>query len=140
MIAASGNWQGSRMDVGTAILIAGLACQLATFTFFLVVLTLFCLRVSGGHDGRSGSQEVSGSAKDYGFNPLVKQVIRGMWVAGILVEVSVFASPQPPLPCTNSAHDRFDQFTEQLSLAQASRAIPSNMNGRSGCSRLYRYG
>lgn len=40
-IMASGNWPGSRKDAGTAILIAGLACQLATFTLYLVVLTLF---------------------------------------------------------------------------------------------------
>ena len=88
-IAASGNWQGSLKDAGTAILIVGLACQLATFTVYLVVLTLFCLRVRGGHDGRSEGQENSrNGGRDYGFNPLTLNIVKGMWIASVLVEVS----------------------------------------------------
>jgi len=106
---ASGNWQGSRKDAGTAILITGLACQLATFTLYLVVLTLFCLRVGAGSDGRKGNQEISRSGRDYGFNPLVKQVIRGMWIASILVEVSVLL--RLDLSCHELIHPVIDPIS-----------------------------
>ena len=98
-VAASGNWEGSQKDAGTAILIAGLGCQLATFTIYLVVLTLFCLRVGGGKEEASEGQEMSGNGaaggmrRDYGFNPLVKQVVRGMWIASVLVEASFDSRP-----------------------------------------------
>ncbi|KAK5939988.1 hypothetical protein PMZ80_007406 [Knufia obscura] len=80
---------GSRKDTGRAILMVGLGCQLATFTVFMVVLGLFCLRVRGGHEGEGGIKGVGGgNERDYGFNPLVKQVVKGMWIASVLVEVS----------------------------------------------------
>lgn len=40
-IASSGNWKGKMADVGNNVLIVGLAIQLATFTFFVVIVSKF---------------------------------------------------------------------------------------------------
>lgn len=87
-IAASANWEGESKSVGENVLIAGLAAQLATFTVYMVVLLLFCLRVSAGKSGNFVDGEGSEGARKYGFNPLVKQVVRGMWIASAFVEVN----------------------------------------------------
>jgi len=73
-IASSGNWQGNLEIVGTNVLLFGLCLQLATFSGFLVILWSFVRRV--------------GQCKETGLNPCVKRVIRGVWVAGFLVQVS----------------------------------------------------
>lgn len=73
-IAASGNWQGSSRTAGIDVLLVGLALQLATFTFFLVITWRFVCRV----------RIVVGG----GFEPNLKKMLTGVWVAAILVEVS----------------------------------------------------
>jgi hypothetical protein len=72
-IAASGNWQGSSKTAGVDVLLVGLALQLATFTIFLVVTWQFMCRlrmVDGG-----------------GFEPSLKKMLTGVWIAAIFVEV-----------------------------------------------------
>lgn len=67
----------------------GLSVQLATFTLFIVILALFCLRVQRGH-GEGNEllrRDANVTDRDFGFNPLVKLVVRGMWIASVLVEV-----------------------------------------------------
>lgn len=102
-IAASGGWTGSQKTLGTNVLIFGLAAQLATFTMYMVVLGLFCRRVGSGHvegigNDRDSPRRASFSheherskeaSREFGFNPLVKQVVKGMWIASVLVEVSI---------------------------------------------------
>lgn len=92
-IAAGGDWQGPKKDAGTNVLTIGLAAQLATFTLYLLILALFCYRVQSGHE--SNRQEEQTRVKDnrtvrrdFGFNPLVKQVVKGVWIASILIHVS----------------------------------------------------
>lgn len=85
-------------------MIFGLAAQLVTFTVYLVVFTLFCLKVRSGRaeDKRAEIQVIGVDAgdtdhgmvdepnsRDFGFNPLVKQVVKGIWIANVLVEVSL---------------------------------------------------
>lgn len=104
-IAASGNWTGHKKDTGTKVMLLGLVGQLVTFTVYLAVFTLFCLKVWSGkaeekraqvqvvgvsEDSSSGEVEEH-YGRDFGFNPLVKQVVKGMWVASVLVEVSLSA-------------------------------------------------
>ncbi|EXJ67445.1 uncharacterized protein A1O5_09458 [Cladophialophora psammophila CBS 110553] len=73
-IASSGNWEGDLKTVGTNVLLVGLSLQLATFSVFLVVLARFVRRVS-----RVG--------KDAGWDPRVKKVVWGVWIAGFWVQV-----------------------------------------------------
>jgi RTA1 like protein len=73
-IAASGNWQGSSRTAGIDVLLVGLALQLATFTFFLVVTWRFVCRL----------RLVEGES----FNPGLKKMLTGVWIAAIFVEVS----------------------------------------------------
>lgn len=98
-IAASNHWQGETDKIGTNVLIFGLAAQLATFTLFIIVLALFCQRVSsgrgegdGGNTRSDGLLSGGGSAREktreFGFNPLHKQVVKGMWIAAVFIEVS----------------------------------------------------
>jgi len=107
-IATSGNWEGKSKEVGQNVLIVGLAMQLATFTIHMVVLLLFCIRVSAGKSDTKGEGEFrrrdgftdgdgngNGTEREFGFNPLVKQVVKGMWIASVLVEVSLFFLPRP---------------------------------------------
>jgi len=73
-IAASGNWQGNSRTVGVDVLLVGLALQLATFTFFLVVTWRFVCRV------RVTAKPV--------FNTNLTKVMTGVWIAAFFVEVS----------------------------------------------------
>lgn len=73
-IASSGNWEGSLKEVGTNVLLVGLALQLATFSTFLLVLGRVVRRVN-----RSRHTE---------FDPRVKKVILGVWIASLFVQVS----------------------------------------------------
>ncbi|KIX03102.1 uncharacterized protein Z518_06652 [Rhinocladiella mackenziei CBS 650.93] len=72
-IASSGNWEGDLKDVGTNVLLVGLALQLATFSVFLVVMARFVGRIR--------------ASKDAGFNPCVKKVILGAWIASLFVQI-----------------------------------------------------
>ncbi|KIW52885.1 hypothetical protein PV05_08498 [Exophiala xenobiotica] len=72
-IASSGNWEGNLKDIGTNVLLVGLALQLATFTVFLLLMGRFVTRVKGN--------------QETGFNPCVKKVILGAWVASFFVQV-----------------------------------------------------
>ncbi|KAJ9503407.1 hypothetical protein H2202_001561 [Exophiala xenobiotica] len=72
-IASSGNWEGDLKDIGTNVLLVGLVLQLATFTIFMVVLARFVKRVQ--------------KLQETGFNPCVKKVILGMWIASFFVQV-----------------------------------------------------
>lgn len=83
-IAASNNWTGETKTLGTNVLIFGLAAQLATFTLYVIVLALFCQRISAGSGGGSDHEK----RREYGFNPLHKQVVKGIWIASVLIEVS----------------------------------------------------
>lgn len=90
---------GSTNDTGTNVLLFGLTIQLATFTFFLGLLFLFGRRVhGGGENGENDEKEPmspNGSAvpanwhhkKAFGMNPLVAEVVRSMWIAGLLMEI-----------------------------------------------------
>ncbi|KAK5052038.1 hypothetical protein LTR84_002842 [Exophiala bonariae] len=71
-IASSGNWEGNLKDVGTNVLLVGLALQLATFSTFLLVLGRVVRRVD--------------RSRDIGFDPRVKKVILGVWIAGFFVQ------------------------------------------------------
>jgi uncharacterized membrane protein len=73
-VAASGDWKGNKKDVGTGILIAGLALQLATFTLFMLVFGTILTRAR--------------KALDAGFNSHVRKWVLGMWIASIFVWVS----------------------------------------------------
>jgi hypothetical protein len=73
-IAASGNWQGGSRTAGIDVLLVGLALQLATFTFFLLVTWRFVCRV----------RIVVGES----LEPNLKKMLTGVWIAAILVEVS----------------------------------------------------
>jgi hypothetical protein len=42
-IASSGNWKGTTVTIGTDVLIAGLATQVATFAFFMTIIIKFHL-------------------------------------------------------------------------------------------------
>ncbi|KAL2863139.1 RTA1 domain-containing protein [Aspergillus lucknowensis] len=75
-IAASGEWEGSLEDIGTGVLIGGLALQLATFSVFLIVVITFHLRALRG-----------GAALEDG---MIK-VIYGIYIAGFFIMVrSIF--------------------------------------------------
>lgn len=78
-IASSGNWEGDLKEVGTNVLLVGLALQLATFSVFLFVLATFVRRVN--------------KSSDSGFNPRVKKVILGVWIAGAFVQVRHLPAP-----------------------------------------------
>jgi RTA1 like protein len=78
-IAASGNWEGSSETAGIDVLLVGLALQLSTFTFFLVVVWQFVCRVRMVEEGS--------------FEPNLKKMLRGVFIAAIFVEVSEM--PQP---------------------------------------------
>lgn len=71
-IASSGNWKGSSVKIGEDVLIGGLALQVATFSFFLVVVWGFHCRA------RLESRE------DNGW----KQVLTGVYASGVLILVS----------------------------------------------------
>ncbi|KAL4868976.1 hypothetical protein BDV12DRAFT_185539 [Aspergillus spectabilis] len=74
-VAAAGEWQGTLEEAGTAILIAGLALQLATFTVFLVVVVKF------HRDG----------AKSFILDEGMVKVIYGVYIAGFFIMVrSIF--------------------------------------------------
>lgn len=79
-IAASGNWEGSSKTAGIDVLLVGLALQLSTFTFFLVVVWQFVCRVRLVEEGN--------------FEPNLKKMLRGVFIASIFVEVSEMR-PQP---------------------------------------------
>lgn len=72
-IASSGNWEGNMKDIGTNVLIVGLALQLATFTVFLTVMARFVRRVI--------------RRRDAGFSPCVKKVMIGANIASCFVQV-----------------------------------------------------
>lgn len=72
-IASSGNWEGNLKDVGTNVLLVGLALQLATFSTFLLVLWRVVHRVD--------------RSREMGFDPRVRKVILGAWIAGFFVQV-----------------------------------------------------
>ena len=72
-IASSGNWEGDLNDVGTNVLLVGLALQLATFSTFLFILWRFIQRVKQTPDAE--------------FSPNAKKVIQGAWIAGVFVQV-----------------------------------------------------
>ena len=73
-VAASGNWQGNLKIVGTDVLLVGLALQLATFTFFLLVTWRFVCRVR--------------ALNTIEFDIATKRVLKGVWIASAFVEVS----------------------------------------------------
>ncbi|KAJ9623768.1 hypothetical protein H2204_011060 [Knufia peltigerae] len=72
-IASSGNWEGNLKDVGTNVLLVGLALQLATFTVFLTVMVRFVRRVT--------------RSRDTDFSPCVKKVVIGANIASCFVQV-----------------------------------------------------
>lgn len=78
-IASSGNWEGDLKNVGTNVLLVGLALQLATFTTFLCVSWCFVRRVRAVNGGKGGQSS--------GLTPGVQMVVKGVWVAGAFVQV-----------------------------------------------------
>lgn len=96
-IASSGNWEGDLKDVGTNVLLVGLALQLATFTAFLGMSGCFVRRVKIVHGGKGGQSS--------GLEPGVQVVVRGVWGAGAFVQVcivdmSCFGFHVPSCGCT----------------------------------------
>lgn len=84
----------ARRNMGINILITGLVAQLGTFSLCLIVLTLFCRRVQAGSEScrnKGGNYSLAGVSpkRDFGFNPLVKQVMKGVWIASASVQVGL---------------------------------------------------
>ena len=88
-IAASAGWKGDKATLGKDLLLIGLVAQLTTLTLFLIVLGMFCVRVKGGHREEHDLSRTNSdfAGRDFGFNPLAKEVVKGMWIAGVLLEV-----------------------------------------------------
>lgn len=143
-IASSGNWEGSLKEVGTNVLLVGLALQLATFSTFLLVLGRVVQRVN-----RSRHTE---------FDPRVKKVILGVWIASLFVQASTLQSTEhitihaihsPPSPlgfpclsfttCANLSFFlwalRSDPSTASSNSASESTATPSATSGASMSSK-----
>ncbi|KAL2783596.1 RTA1 like protein-domain-containing protein [Aspergillus keveii] len=75
-IAASGEWEGTLLDIGIGVLIGGLALQLATFTVFLIVVIKF-----HSTSNRRGPKLEDGMVK----------VIHGIYISGFFIMVrSIF--------------------------------------------------
>jgi hypothetical protein len=77
-IASSGNWEGDTKEIGVNVLLAGLALQLATFTFYLAFLWRFV----------TVARREPGAMVDHD----VKKVLVGIWVSSAFVQVCL------PLP------------------------------------------
>ena len=106
-IASSGNWEGNTKDIGVNILLVGLALQLGTFTFYLGFLWRFVCRVR--------------KVEEAGFNPCVRKVLTGIWIASAFVQVS--NPPYLPLSLmlmpTDADHipyDRIRPWDQRVSL------------------------
>ncbi|KAJ9497271.1 hypothetical protein H2202_007075 [Exophiala xenobiotica] len=72
-IAGAGSWKGTLRTIGIDVILVGLALQVVTFTGFLTVLAMFQSRVN--------------SMKDVRLQSGAKKVIRGVWIASILVQI-----------------------------------------------------
>ncbi|KAI9374202.1 RTA1 like protein-domain-containing protein [Aspergillus egyptiacus] len=72
-IAAAGEWKGQLEQIGTGVLIGGLALQLATFTVFLIVVIKFHLDAV-----RSDTAALESG---------MREVLRGVYVAGFFIMV-----------------------------------------------------
>jgi RTA1 like protein len=55
-IASSGNWKGSTVTIGTDVLIAGLATQVATFAFFMAIIVRFHVLTRRERDVKAGEK------------------------------------------------------------------------------------
>jgi hypothetical protein len=86
-IAASGEWEGTLLDIGIGVLIGGLALQLATFTLFLIVVIKF-----HSTSNRRGPKLEDGMVK----------VIHGIYIAGffIMVRSPLSRAQQAPILIT----------------------------------------
>ncbi|KAL4994403.1 RTA1 like protein-domain-containing protein [Aspergillus recurvatus] len=72
-IAAAGEWKGTMEDIGTGVLIGGLALQVVTFTVFLSVVVAFHQDIL--RHGEEG----------------MRMVLRGVYIAGLFIMIrSVF--------------------------------------------------
>ncbi|KAL6232439.1 hypothetical protein BDW75DRAFT_19661 [Aspergillus navahoensis] len=72
-IAAAGEWKGTLEDIGTGVLIGGLALQVATFTVFLSVVVAFHREIL--RHGEEG----------------MEMVLRGVYIAGLFIMIrSIF--------------------------------------------------
>jgi hypothetical protein len=83
-IASSGNWEGSTLDVGENVLIGGLALQVATFAFFMLVVASLHRRKMVMGVEKGGSGQGSSFRENEGWRP----VLTGVYAAGVLVFVS----------------------------------------------------
>lgn len=72
-IAAGGDWVGDEARIGTNVLLTGLSLQLATFTVFILISTLFIIRVR-----RQNPQALGGG---------VKGLLLGAAIASVFVQV-----------------------------------------------------
>ncbi|KAL2833696.1 RTA1 like protein-domain-containing protein [Aspergillus cavernicola] len=78
-IAAAGEWKGQLDDIGTGVLIGGLALQLATFTMFLIVVVKF-------HRDAARSRAGAGALEEG-----MLKVIHGVYIAGFFIMIrSIF--------------------------------------------------
>ena len=112
-IASSGNWEGNTKEIGVNVLLVGLALQLATFTFYLAFLWQFVCRVR--------------RVEQAGFNPSVRKVIMGIWIASAFVQVHVI--PPPSVVLTLTLFNRSEQSSASSSSLSASTATPSKTSG-----------
>ncbi|PGH26697.1 hypothetical protein AJ80_01643 [Polytolypa hystricis UAMH7299] len=69
-VAASGDWEGTSKEIGTNILIAGLALQLLTFSVFMTIVIIFHRRAN-----RLGT----------GVDDGVRQLLKGIYIAGVFI-------------------------------------------------------
>lgn len=81
-IASSGNWKGKMADVGNNVLIVGLAIQLATFTFFMVIVGKFHFLTWKGNV----SEEAG-----HGW----KRVLFAVYISSMLIIVCLSSTPEP---------------------------------------------
>jgi hypothetical protein len=73
-IASSGNWKGSAVIIGTDVLIAGLATQVATFAFFMAIVVRFHVLTRRERDVQAGEKW--------------RKILFAVYVSSILIIVS----------------------------------------------------
>jgi hypothetical protein len=100
-IASSNNWEGSQKDTGVNLLIVGLATQLATILFFLVVVGIFSRRAVW-------RGLATGTAPE-GWEKVLTAIV----VSCVLITVCEF----PFLPMTMLRRTRADQRTGSISVS-----------------------
>jgi hypothetical protein len=94
-IASSGNWEGTTSKIGIDVVIVGLALQVATFAFFLLITALFHRRLLGNRKSHQQPGHIShgepirdndGAMEELDIGVFV--VIKGIYISGVFILVS----------------------------------------------------